>query len=136
MSSGVEPIFAADYDRVVTTPTGDCERFVLTDYALAEWRAGGRAGAPPALLTGGQVSATAQLDMQAALQPHVDNAISKTVSVPEATSFEAFRNIYDLAYDRGLKGCAVFRPNPVTGAVLAASPPGPTACCALEREPD
>ncbi len=136
VSSGVEPIFAADYDRAVTTPAGDRERFVLTDYAVGQWRAGGRAGAPPALLTGGQVSATAQLDMQAALQPHVDNAISKTVSVPEATSFEAFRNIYDLAYDRGLKGCAVFRPNPVTGAVLAASPPGPTACCALEREPD
>ena len=120
----------------MTTPAGEQESFLLTDYALREWRAAGRTGAPPALLTGAQVEAKAQLEMQAALQPFVDNAISKTVSVPEATSFEAFREIYDLAYDRGLKGCAVFRPNRVTGEILAAAAPAANVCCALEREPD
>jgi ribonucleoside-diphosphate reductase alpha chain len=76
--------------------------------------------------------------MQAALQPFVDNSISKTINVPERCPFSEFRHIYDLAYDRGLKGCTTFRPNPVTGAVLT---PGASAteaphCCVPEREAD
>ncbi len=58
------------------------------------------------------------LDMQAALQPWVDNAISKTVNVPQDYSFAQFRSLYDYAYAKGLKGCTTFRPNPVTGQVL------------------
>jgi ribonucleoside-diphosphate reductase alpha chain len=43
-----------------------------------------------------------------------------------------------LAYDRGLKGCTTFRPNPVTGALLTTAVALEKAphCCALEREPD
>jgi hypothetical protein len=32
--------------------------------------------------------------------------------------FAEFRQIYDLANDKGLKGCTTFRPNAVTGLVL------------------
>ena len=135
VSSGLEPIFAADYERVVAASGGDSRLISLTDYALTQWRAVGGAGRPPAFVTGADVDGKAQVEMQAALQSFVDNAISKTVSVTEATSFKAFRDIYALAYDRGLKGCTVFRPNPVRGAVLLNSP-SPGACCALEREPD
>ena len=54
------------------------------------------------------------------------------------TSFEEFKQIYDLAYDMGLKGCTTFRPNPVTGAVLSESAAGVEAphCCVPEREAD
>jgi ribonucleoside-diphosphate reductase alpha chain len=46
--------------------------------------------------------------------------------------------IYDLAYDLGLKGCTTFRPNPVTGAVLSEEAAGTGAphCCVFEREAD
>ena len=33
-------------------------------------------------------------------------------------SLESFRGVYERAYGLGLKGCAAFRSNPVTGAVL------------------
>ena len=56
--------------------------------------------------------------MQAALQRHVDSAISKTINCPEDISFEAFKDVYLEAYALGLKGCTTYRPNPVTGAVL------------------
>jgi ribonucleoside-diphosphate reductase alpha chain len=49
----------------------------------------------------------------------VDNAISKTVNVPADIGFDAFQAIYDEAYDRGLKGCTVFRagqPSPLVAA--------------------
>ncbi len=64
--------------------------------------------------------------MQAALQPYVDSAISKTINCPEDISFAAFKDVYLEAHALGLKGCTTYRPNPVTGAVLqpaVAEPP-------------
>ena len=46
---------------------------------------------------------------------------------------------YRYAYDRGLKGCTTFRPNPVTGAILSTAGEGfdkGSHCCDLEREAD
>ena len=78
------------------------------------------------------------LAMQAALQPFVDNSISKTINVPLDYAFERFQDIYERAYDQGLKGCTTFRPNPVTGAVLTGVEEGVAAphCCSVEREAD
>jgi ribonucleoside-diphosphate reductase alpha chain len=76
--------------------------------------------------------------MQAALQPFVDNSISKTINVPADFPFDKFKKLYDLAYDKGLKGCTTFRPNPITGTVLSEDGTGIEAphCCAIEREAD
>jgi ribonucleoside-diphosphate reductase alpha chain len=76
--------------------------------------------------------------LQAAVQPFIDNAISKTVNVPADYSFEAFKDLYGYAYEKGLKGCTTFRPNPVTGAVLypRQKPEEAAHCCTLEREAD
>jgi len=136
VSSGLEPIFAADYERRVLGADGEAVRFRLVDRALALWRARGEAGWPPAFVTVADLPPGAQIEMQAALQPFVDNAISKTVSVGADCSFEAFSQIYDLAYDRGLKGCTVFRPNAVTGQVLEAGDTPRAHCCTPEREAD
>ena len=73
--------------------------------------------------------------MQAALQPWVDNSISKTINVPRKYDFSAFERIYERAYQMGLKGCTTFRPNPVTGAVLEDERPR-VHCCTPEREAD
>jgi ribonucleoside-diphosphate reductase alpha chain len=68
----------------------------------------------------------------------VDNAISKTINAPAGISFEAFRSIYERAYELGLKGCTTFRPNPVTGSVLLADeePMPEKQCCSIDREAD
>jgi ribonucleoside-diphosphate reductase alpha chain len=80
------------------------------------------------------------LAMQAALQPFVDSAISKTINVPPDYPFEDFRELYELAYRAGLKGCTTFRPNPVTGEILRRAAPAaqaaPSHCCDIEREND
>jgi ribonucleoside-diphosphate reductase alpha chain len=64
--------------------------------------------------------------MQAAVQAHVDSSISKTVNVPVDLDFEAFKAVYEEAYDLGLKGCTTFRPNDVTGSVLSTAPVRPS----------
>jgi ribonucleoside-diphosphate reductase alpha chain len=116
------------------------KEFALTDYALSLWRrmTGAGIGTPHGFITVGELPVRAHLDMQAYLQPFVDNSISKTINVPPDCPFSEFRQIYDLAYDRGLKGCTTFRPNPVTGTVLSEEASGNEAphCCVAERESD
>jgi ribonucleoside-diphosphate reductase alpha chain len=140
VSSGLEPIFAAAYTRKVLGENGKVKEFTLTDYGLAQWReaTGSSEGLPSGFITAGDLPPTAHLAMQAALQPFVDNSISKTINVPEDCPFEEFQDIYNLAYEKGLKGCTVYRPNPVRGAVLSDAAAGATAphCCVLERESD
>lgn len=47
--------------------------------------------------------------MQAAFQKHVDNAVSKTVILPEFANTENVRNIYLMAFDLGCKGISIYR---------------------------
>ncbi len=140
LSSGIEPIFAASYRRLVLDENGLAFEFALTDYCLGLWRRLGHPAdaRPDAFVTSSELPMSAHLEMQAALQKHVDNAISKTVNVPAACPFETFRRIYEAAYEMGLKGCTVYRPNPLRGAVLQGGDAAVDAphCCALEREAD
>ncbi|MCX4188041.1 adenosylcobalamin-dependent ribonucleoside-diphosphate reductase [Methylophaga sp. OBS4] len=122
VSSGVEPVFAQSYSRRVMTETG--ERDVqLQDYAVQRWQQKGEEGLPPFYTDASRLSPRQHLDMQAALQPFVDNAISKTVNVPQDCDFAMFESLYMDAYRVGLKGCTVFRPNPVSGAILQGCAP-------------
>ncbi len=145
ISSGVEPVYDFSYSRRVLEAEGTYATYHLTDYAYRLWQSekGERASLPAQFIDARSLSPTAHLNMQAALQPYVDNAISKTINVPENYSFEDFRSLYETAFDKGLKGCTTFRPNPVTGAVLeteatAAVMEGMNAphCCTIEREAD
>jgi len=139
VSSGLEPIFAASYQRKVLAEDGTSREFVLIDHAFELWRRmTSMPGTPDNFVTAGELPVSAHLKMQAALQVYVDNSVSKTINVPEHCPFEDFRQIYDLAYDLGLKGCTTFRPNPVTGMVLSETTAGADAphCCVPEREAD
>jgi ribonucleoside-diphosphate reductase alpha chain len=136
-SSGIEPIFAAEAERRVLGLDGRYRSHHVVNYAVQRWREAGRTGTPPALVDARQLDPLAHLYMQAALQPFVDNAISKTINVAADYPFERFADLYRQAHALGLKGCTVFRPNPVTGAILSQPPAGErVACCGIEREGD
>ncbi len=47
--------------------------------------------------------------MQAAFQKHTDNAVSKTVNLPNNSKVEEVRNIFELAWRLNCKGVTVFR---------------------------
>jgi ribonucleoside-diphosphate reductase alpha chain len=120
VSSGIEPIFAPVVTRLAMDGDGVQREWQVTDWAWAQFRRIMGAGATPpvALSAASQVKPVAQLRMQAALQAHVDNAISKTIAVAAETSFDEFRNIYIEAHKLGLKGCTAYRPNAITGTTL------------------
>ncbi|CAM3233345.1 adenosylcobalamin-dependent ribonucleoside-diphosphate reductase [Rhodothermus bifroesti] len=141
ISSGIEPVFAYRYTRHVLNANGERQSYTLTDYALRLWHQlhGETAALPEAFVDAQHLDPFEHLKMQAALQPYVDGAISKTINVPPDTPFSTFRQLYDWAYDHGLKGCTTYRPSAVRGAVLevvSGSMGESTHCCSIEREAD
>lgn len=139
VSSGLEPIFDFEYMRRIREADGGFGEARVGDYAYRQFRRqhGEGAALPDGFVRAGEIPPEAHLEMQAALQRYVDSAISKTINVPQDCSFDTFRNIYEQAYAKGLKGCTAFRPNPVTSQVLfAGNSPSEKQCCSIEREAD
>ncbi len=122
VSSGVEPIFDLSFRRRILERDGNTREEIVEDESYRAFRDlfGPDAPLTDAFVTVGDLVPEDHLRMQAALQRHVDSAISKTVNCPAEIGFEAFRSLYDRAYDLRLKGCTTYRPNAVTGAVLSA----------------
>jgi len=129
VSSGVEPVFALAYTRKVTQPDGSKREEEVSDYALRQFRAihGEAAPLPAYFVTAQDLSPADHVAMQAAVQKHVDSAISKTVNVPEDIGFADFQGVYLNAYRSGCKGCTTYRPNAITGSVLEVKPAEPPA---------
>ncbi len=120
VASGIEPVFDYRYSRRLLARDGTNHEEIVEDYAHAKFRRafGAAAPLPETFVRAGDLTPAQHLAMQAALQPYVDSAISKTINCPEGISFEDFNNVYLEAHALGLKGCTTYRPNPVTGAVL------------------
>ena len=69
--------------------------------------------------TAPEISPEHHVKMQAAFQKHVDNAVSKTVNLPESATAEDIARIYELARSLGCKGITVYRYNSKPDQVLS-----------------
>ena len=121
VSSGIEPVFDFSYERKIRHADDTTETQTIDDYAYRLFREkfGDDAELPSYFITAQDLKPEEHIAMQAAVQPFVDSAISKTINCPEDISFEAYKDLYTLAYKSGLKGCTTYRPNPITGSVLS-----------------
>jgi ribonucleoside-diphosphate reductase alpha chain len=120
VSSGLEPVFSFSYTRNVLMPDGTRREEEVSDYAYRLFRKlkGDNAPLTDAFVDAQTLAPPDHVRMQAAVQKYVDSSISKTINCPEDISFDAFKDVYMMAYESGCKGCTTYRPNDVTGSVL------------------
>src|SRR5882672_6026574 len=132
VSSGLEPVFSFRYTRNVLMPDGSRKTEEVSDYAyrLFHRLKGETATLPDYFVDAQSLAPGDHLVMQAAVQKYVDSSISKTINLPADIAFDSFKDLYLQAYELGCKGCTTYRPNDVTGAVLAVKNEPPT------REPE
>lgn len=122
-SNGIEPAFSWFYNRMKRMADGSKKDYTVEDHAYRVYRAmgGDVNNLPAAFVSALDISAIDHMLMVAAVAPHVDAAISKTVNVPADYPYEDFKNLYMQAWHRGLKGITTYRPNNILGAVLSVS---------------
>ncbi len=123
-SNGIEPPFSWTYNRKKRMPDGTLKEYSVEDYAwrLYKHLGGDVTKLPDYFVTALEISAAAHKDMVAAVAPHIDTSISKTVNVPADYPYEDFQDLYMSAWKSGLKGLATYRPNSVLGSVLSVEP--------------
>src|SRR5207253_3714228 len=136
VSSGIEPVFSFRHTRNVLMPDGNRREEEVTDYAYRLFRRlkGEFAPLPDYFIDAQALTPEDHVVMQAAVQKHIDSSISKTINVPAEIPFERFKDVYLQAYALGCKGCTTYRPNEVTGAVLAAKAEAPAAGPGIARQ--
>ncbi len=126
-SSGIEPLFAIAYKRLVLdselTEINSLfvrmakERGIYSEELMKKVEEKGSlrgiAEVPADLKrlfrTALEIPPEDHIEMQAAFQEHTDNAVSKTINLPEKAKEEDVARAFLLAYERGVKGITVFR---------------------------
>ncbi|MBZ4685810.1 MAG: ribonucleotide-diphosphate reductase subunit alpha [Desulfomicrobiaceae bacterium] len=128
-SSGIEPLFALAFVRQVMDgeklreinpyflealrEVDGVDEQAVVEHVLATGSVRKLAFLPETVrqvfVTAMDIEPVWHLKMQAAFQRHTDNAVSKTVNLPNAATEEDIRTIYLLAYQEGCKGVTVYR---------------------------
>ncbi|MES9971268.1 MAG: adenosylcobalamin-dependent ribonucleoside-diphosphate reductase [Candidatus Thiodiazotropha sp.] len=120
LSSGIEPVFAFKQKRKIRQASGQYRAYDLTDCAWQLWQdLYPGESLPDAFVASSGVTPRDHLRMQAAIQPYVDSAISKTINIPSNYPYKAFESLFMEAHKLGLKGCTSFRPNRVSGEIIS-----------------
>jgi len=79
-----------------------------------------------------EISPEEHIEMQASFQKYIDNAVSKTINLPQRTKKEEVAKIFILAYKKGLKGITIFRYGSKRGTLLKVSDAHLTECCEVK----
>ncbi|HEU17158.1 MAG TPA: adenosylcobalamin-dependent ribonucleoside-diphosphate reductase, partial [Methanolinea sp.] len=135
VSSGIEPVFSYSFERIIN---GHHIRFLhptVKDYikslpagsALLHelQRSGSLANLPVSreikdlFMTASEIDPLFHVQMQATVQRFVDNAVSKTVNLPEDARLEDVCEIFLLARRLGCKGITIYRYNSKSDQVLS-----------------
>lgn len=118
VSSGIEPVFAFRGKRRVNHILYDETHPIYLRYKSEK-----KPILKEVFQTAWDVAPEWHLKIQAAFQRHTDNAVSKTVNLPESAARKDVRHILLRAYAMGLKGVTIYRNNSHDNQVLRVCTP-------------
>jgi ribonucleoside-diphosphate reductase alpha chain len=113
-SSGIEPIFAFEYERQDSLGTRSYRH-----PAVEAWQQTHPGhDLPEYFVDASATSPEEHILIQAAFQKHVDNAVSKTANLPSSAGPQEVEKIHWLAYENGLKSVTVYVEGSREGVLL------------------
>jgi len=121
VSSGIEPIFSLSYlRRSESLSKGEFRVFhpLVREY-LERFELEDERELPPIFVTAHQIAPEMRIRMQAAIQRHIDHAISSTVNLPREATPEEVERIYLEAWRLGCKGVTVYREGSRRGVLVS-----------------
>ena len=109
LSGGIEPEFALSYTRRTDNLEDEykIEARVVKDYRRITGDKSDEL--PNYFVTSADIGWHSRIDTQAAIQYHIDTAISSTVNLPKETTKEEIEQLYLYAWAKNLKGITIFR---------------------------
>ena len=126
VSAGTEPVHMLEGMRRLHARDGSELQTRATDYALAQFRLRhGQAELPASLAGAADAGPGAQLRVQAAVQPFVDQSITARLTASPDAAYGSCSDAFRLAYELGLKGCTLCRATPPAAAQDGAGAPHP-----------
>ena len=119
VDSGIEPIWALEYDRKVRQRDNTYQTKKTRSLTARVWNhIYGDEDYPKHIVTAMQLKVHEHVLVQEACQQWIDASISKTINIPKEMPYEEFVEVYNLAYESGLKGCTTYRESEVRGSIL------------------
>jgi ribonucleoside-diphosphate reductase alpha chain len=113
VSSGIEPVFALEYERhVLGTVLQEAHPLIRRK------RRRGEPIDPRVFVTAREIAPDWHVRMQAAFQKYVDNGVSKTINFPSSAKVEEVKAAFLLAFELGCKGLTVYRDRSRSSQVL------------------
>ena len=110
ISTGCEPLFALYYTRKTESLNNNQDKYYKVYTGIAkEYMDKYGEELPEYFNTSKDIDWRDRVDMQAALQSHVDTAISSTINLPNSATQEEIEHLYLYAWEKGLKGVTIFR---------------------------
>lgn len=119
VSSGIEPVFALEYDRTIQGFDGPTVE-TITDFAYREFGVSGKCST--------ECTAQEHLAVLSLASKYVDSAVSKTINVDPETPWDEFKDIYLRAWETGCKGVTTFNPSGKRFGILNVKPKEAEAC--------
>tara|TARA_B100001287_G_scaffold76557_1_gene63660 strand:- start:3570 stop:5987 length:2418 start_codon:yes stop_codon:yes gene_type:complete len=121
VTSGVEPIFATSYKRMVKKNDGgygkEFEQYTVYHPIIKELF-GTDENLPDYVTTAHKIDPFFRVKMQGTVQKYIDSSISSTVNLQENIPVETVADIYMKAYENGLKGITVYREGSREGILI------------------
>jgi ribonucleoside-diphosphate reductase alpha chain len=110
-TSGIEPVFEFEFTR-----TSRLGKDIIRHHLYEEWYMNhkeevdaGKLKRPEWFCSANDLTPEDHVTVQGVIQKYVDASISKTVNAPSSHTVEDVKQVYQLAYEHGLKGIAYMR---------------------------